>query len=69
MYKLAKDNNIPVFGNCGRHTFITYHVAAYGNPAITQAMVGTGGKMMANNYRGLATKKDGEAFFNILPSC
>ncbi len=69
LYKFAKSNGIPIFRNCGRHTFITYHVAAYGNPAITQAMVGTGGKMMANNYRGLATKKDGEAFFNILPSC
>lgn len=69
IYELAKNHNIPVFKNCGRHTFVTYHVAAYGNPAITQAMVGTGGKMMANNYRGLATKKDGEAFFNILPSC
>jgi hypothetical protein len=30
-------------------------------------MVGTGGRMMAENYRGLSTKKEGDAYFNILP--
>ena len=67
LYRIARKNGIPVFSNCGRHTFITYHVAAYGNPLVTQAMVGTGGRMMAENYCGLAIKKDGEAYFNILP--
>lgn len=67
LYEFARSHKIPVFKNCGRHTFITYHVAAYGNPLITQGMVGTGGRMMAENYRGLSTKKEGDAYFNILP--
>lgn len=67
LYEFVRSHKIPVFHNCGRHTFITYHVAAYGNPLVTQAMVGTGGKMMAENYRGLSIKKEGDAYFNILP--
>lgn len=68
MYKLARANKIPVFQNCGRHTFITYHVSAYGEPAKTQAIVGTSAKMRAENYCGLASRKDGEAYFRIMPS-
>ncbi len=67
IYKLARKNGIPVFQNCGRHSFITYHVAAYGDPAKTQAIVGTSAKMRAENYCGLASKAEGEAFFRILP--
>ena len=68
MYDLARANGIPVFHNCGRHTFITYHVAAYNDPSKTTAMVGTSEKMRADNYCGLAQKKDGEAYFAILPT-
>jgi len=68
IYELARANGVPMFQNCGRHTFITYHVAAYGDPAKTTAMVGTSDKMRAENYCGLATKKDGEAYFKIMPS-
>jgi integrase len=68
IYDLARENGIPMFHNCGRHTFITYHVAAYNDPAKTTAMVGTSEKMRADNYCGLAEKKDGEAYFKILPS-
>ena len=67
MYGLARENGIPVFQNCGRHTFITYHVAAYGDPAKTTAMVGTSDKMRADNYCGLAAKEQGEAYFAIMP--
>lgn len=68
IFKLARKNGVKVFQNFGRHTFITYHVAAYGDPAKTQAMVGTSEKMRAENYCGLASKADGEAFFRILPN-
>lgn len=67
MYDLARENGISMFQNCGRHTFITYHVAAYCDPAKTTAMVGTSDKMRADNYCGLASKTDGEAYFAILP--
>ena len=69
IYKLARINKIPVFQNCVRHTFITYHVAAYGDPVRTQAIVGTSAKYRAENYCGLASKADGEAYFKIWPSC
>lgn len=68
IYDMARANGIPVFQNCGRHTFITYHVAAYGDPTKTQAIVGTSEKMRADNYCGLASKADGEAYFRIMPA-
>lgn len=68
IYALARRNNIPVFHNCVRHTFITYHVAAYGDPAKTQAIVGTSARYRAMNYCGLASHRDGEAYFAIMPS-
>lgn len=68
IYDLARRHGIPVFQNCGRHTFITYHVAAYNEPSKTTAMVGTSEKMRAENYCGLAKRIDGEAYFRILPS-
>lgn len=67
IFKLARKNGLRVFQNFGRHTFITMHVAAYGDPAKTQAIVGTSEKMRAENYCGLASKAEGEAFFRILP--
>ena len=68
IYELARAAGVPMFHNCGRHTFITYHVAAYGDPAKTTAIVGTSDKMRADNYCGLASKKDGEAYFAIIPT-
>lgn len=68
IYGVARKSGIPIFQNCGRHTFITYHVAAYGDPAKTQAMVGTSEKMRAENYCGLASRADAEAYFKIMPS-
>lgn len=69
IYAFARKHKIPVFHNCARHTFITYHVSAYGDPAKTQAIVGTSARYRAMNYCGLASKADGEAYFRIWPSC
>ena len=69
IYNLARAHGIPMFQNCGRHTFITYHVAAYNVPAKTTAMCGTSDKMRAENYCGLVSdRRDGERYFAILPS-
>ncbi|MGN0844454.1 MAG: hypothetical protein ACI4QT_04445 [Kiritimatiellia bacterium] len=68
IYALARKHDIPVFQNCVRHTFITYHVAAFGDPAKTQAIVGTSARYRAMNYCGLANKADALAYFNILPT-
>lgn len=63
----AKDAGLAIPHNAGRHTFITMHCAAYGDPSKTEAIVGTSAQMRAKNYMGLASKADGEAFFAIMP--
>lgn len=65
--RIARENQIPLPKNGFRHTFITKHIAAYGDPAKTQAIVGTSDRMRANNYCGLDSRKEGEAFFSIYP--
>ncbi len=65
---IARRAGVAMPKNAGRHTFITMHVAAYGDPAKTQAIVGTSAKMRAENYCGLASHRDGEAYFAIMPS-
>ena len=67
IYTLARKHKIHVFQNCIRHTFVTYHVAACGDPAKTQAIVGTSARYRAMNYCGLASNADGLAYFNIMP--
>lgn len=68
IFMLAERNGIKMFHNCGRHSFITYHVAKYGDPAKTTAMAGTSDKMRADNYCGLASKAEGEKYFAIMPA-
>lgn len=52
-----------------RHTFATYHVAAFGDVAKTSMIMGHRGStdMIHRHYRGLATKAQGEAFFGLVP--
>lgn len=68
IYALAKRHGVDVPKNAGRHTFITMHVALHGEPSKTEAMVGTSKQMRVSNYCGLASRKEGEAYFAILPS-
>lgn len=51
--------------NALRHSFATYHVAAYRNPADTALILGHEGglQLLYTRYRGLAAKADGEAYF------
>ncbi len=52
VYDLAAKNGIKMPKNAGRHTFITMHVAKYGDPAKTEAIAGTSRKMRVSNYAG-----------------
>lgn len=54
--------------NAGRHSFISYHVAAFGEPKRTEGIVGTGDDMRKCSYQSPRTKADGEAYFSITPS-
>ena len=53
--------------NAGRHSFITHHAAAYGEPAKTEAMAGTSQRMRVFHYQGLVPRKEGERYFAIVP--
>lgn len=53
--------------NAGRHSFITMHVALHGNPTETEAICGTSKQMRTKNYMGLATRKQAEDYFAVLP--
>lgn len=52
-----------------RHTFATYHVAAFANPGQTAMLMGHEGNptMLHRHYRGLATKAEAEAFWALTP--
>lgn len=63
----AKAVGVVVPKNAGRHSFISYHVAAYGDPVKTEALAGTSAAMRVQNYMGLATKVQGERYFAIMP--
>lgn len=67
LVKLGESIGVKVPPNCGRHTFITMHVAAYGNPQVTEAMCGTSKKMRTTHYMGLSTKGEGDKYFGIYP--
>ena len=53
--------------NAARHSFATYHVAAFQNPGHTALLLGHQGNMniLYRHYRGLATKSEGEEFFAL----
>ena len=60
--------NVPHPHNCLRHSFASYHVAAYKNPGLTAALLcHTNQQKLWSNYNGVATNADGLAYFSILP--
>ncbi len=50
-----------------RHAFCTYHFAAHANENQTAAQAGNSPAMIHQHYKGLATKAEGEKWFNVLP--
>lgn len=50
-----------------RHSFCTYHFALHANENLTAAEAGNSPSMIHAHYRGLATKKEAEAWFAISP--
>ena len=52
-----------------RHTFATYHLAAFGDAAKTALQLGHSGgvTMLFNHYRGLARQADAQQFWAIRP--
>jgi hypothetical protein len=57
------------FRNCLRHSFASYHCAAFKNPGLTATLLTHRGQdVLWKHYRGRATEKDGLAWFQIVPT-
>lgn len=65
---LLREHGIAYPRNAGRHSFISYHVAAYGDMAKTEYICGTSRAMLVHHYKSLKTKAEGEAYFRIMPT-
>ncbi len=65
--KLRERLKIPNRRNGLRHSFVSAHFALYSNEGQTAAQAGNSPTMVHKNYKGLMTKADGEAWFNITP--
>ena len=51
-----------------RHAYCTYHLALHGNENATALQAGNSPAMLHGNYKGLATKKEAEAWFAMAPA-
>ena len=59
---------IPTRRNGLRHAFCTYHFALHANENLTAAQAGNSPAMIHAHYKGLATRAEAEAWFNIMPA-
>lgn len=68
--EIAKRNGIPMSKNVARHSFATYHIAAFRNAPLTALLMAHKGspRVIWDHYRGNATNQEGESFFAIRPS-
>ncbi|HND62984.1 MAG TPA: tyrosine-type recombinase/integrase [Opitutaceae bacterium] len=68
--KLCAEAEINWDANAMRHSFGSYHYAAYGNSIETARILGhkTDDAVLFAHYRALATKEQGLAYFEIYPS-
>jgi hypothetical protein len=50
-----------------RHGFVSAHYALHSDEGLTAKESGNSPTMLHKNYKGLMTKKQGEAWFNVAP--
>lgn len=65
---LCEGAEVPRKHNGLRHSFCTYHFALHSNENLTAAEAGNSPAMIHAHYRGLATKKEAEAWFAVSPT-
>ncbi len=65
--KLCEQAGVTRKVNGLRHGFATHYFALHQNENATAAQMGDSPQMVFAHYRGLATKREGEQWFNILP--
>jgi integrase len=59
---------IPVRRNALRHGFVSAHYALYSDEGLTAKEAGNSPAMVHRHYKGLLTKKQGEAWFAVSPA-
>jgi integrase len=66
--QLFTDAKVPHPRNCLRHSFCTYHVAAYKDPGLTSTILcHRNQQKLWSNYRGNSTRADGQLYFTVTP--
>jgi integrase len=58
---------VPRKKNGLRHSFCSHHFALHANENLTAQQAGNSPSMVHQSYKGLATKAEGEKWFNVLP--
>ena len=66
--KLRNTLKIPSRKNGLRHGFCTFHFALFDNENLTAKQAGNSPSMIHQHYKGLATKVEAEAWFNLHPA-
>ncbi|HWL51223.1 MAG TPA: tyrosine-type recombinase/integrase [Chthoniobacteraceae bacterium] len=68
MQRLRKKAGVRYSQNAARHSFASYHLAAFGDAPKTAIMLGhPNPSLLYSTYRQLATEKDGKHYFGIIP--
>lgn len=67
----AKDRAVAAYGqrlpkNGARHSFVSYHLALFGDVALTEMQAGHDREILFGHYRELVTKEEAEEYFTIV---
>lgn len=66
---IRRHSGISEINDALRKTFVTHHLAAFGDVNLTRSVIGHEvGDTIFSNYRGAVSKKQGLQFFEILPA-
>jgi len=66
--ELRASLKIPSRANGLRHAFCTYHFALHANENLTAQQAGNSPAMIHQHYKGLATRREAEAWFAVQPA-
>jgi integrase len=64
---ISESVKIPNRRNGLRHSFVTFHYALHSDEGYTAKEAGNSPQMIHAHYKGLATKKEAEAWFAVAP--
>jgi integrase len=65
--RMLEELKIPLRRNGARHGFVSAHYALYSDEGLTAKESGNSPAMVHKHYKGLMTKKQGEAWFAVVP--